>query len=195
MLSCFCSSYFVALYTHRLDTVIQGFWCNILLAYLSMLNTKTFIRDLFEFLAGSFQGTYFSGPQQNNPWQTQPSGQDTQPNLEAAMQSFYKGGQNNSEQSPSRQNVQPQQASSGLQFGAFSNFPQFGQLGSSFGHQPFIQTGLSLYRRKSSRFSTVIVIRWSNAIRERFHMKIIDVKCQVSEEFKRILNVHFVTWL
>lgn len=95
---------------------------------------------------GPFPGVFFP-PQQHggNPWQQSPgpvSGPG-QPNLGAAVESFYKaGGPPFGAFSQPPSSSQPQQP--GLQFGAFAshNFPQFGQLGTGFGHAaPFIHTG------------------------------------------------------
>ena len=100
--------------------------------------------DSFCLAAGPFPGVFFPSQHgSSNPWQPTGSSGQSKPNLEAAVQSFYKAGgpslgSNAFSQPPGSQPPAP-----GLQFGAFGahNFPQFGQLTSGFGQLPFIHTG------------------------------------------------------
>ena len=100
--------------------------------------------DSIRLAAGPFPGVFFPSQHgSSNPWQPTGSSGQSKPNLEAAVQSFYKAGgpslgSNAFSQPPGSQSPAP-----GLQFGAFGahNFPQFGQLTSGFGQLPFIHTG------------------------------------------------------
>lgn len=95
---------------------------------------------------------FFPAQHGNNPWQPASSGaSQKQPNLEAAVESFYKAG-GTSFGSTFGPPPGSQPPSSGLQFGAFGahTFPQFGQLGSSFGQAPFIPTGTLRERRPAN---------------------------------------------